>query len=311
MTARAVFGRSLIQCRQNLSACLIFYIDLDGDGRKELVSSELAGCEDEVAWFQIFTQRGERFELTPNRLNIPMVCERYELVRYQHIAAADIDRDGDLDLVFAGFDNANSMRRTRNQFQGNDGQSNVLFVNQGGLRFSSSKAQNRVFGTRYSYVTTFFDYDDDGDDDLYVVNDYGVNQLFANDGRGAFIEVYEPGLTANGQSMGVTVADLDEDATFEVYVSNMYSYAGNRIVPLTDDRLSAETFKTLKALAKGNSAFKKTGGAVYEDIADELGIARAGWAWGQSVFDADNDGRWDIYAVNGNASHSDARAPDY
>ena len=46
----------------------------------------------EVAWFQIFTQRGERFELTPNRLNIPMVCERYELV-YQHIATADIDRD--------------------------------------------------------------------------------------------------------------------------------------------------------------------------------------------------------------------------
>ncbi|MEE2788375.1 MAG: VCBS repeat-containing protein [Myxococcota bacterium] len=286
-------------------------VDLDGDGRDEIVSSEVVGCEDETAWFQVFSRRGSGVVEVPERLTMAMECDRYELVRYQHIAAADIDGDGDLDLVFAGFDNANSMRQTRNQFQGNDGQKNLIFMNEGRLKFKTSSGQNRILGTRYSYASTFFDYDGDGDNDLYVVNDYGVNQLFANDGRGRFTEVQEPALTANGQSMGVTVADLDDDANFEVYVSNMYSYAGNRIVPLTDDRLSAGTFSSLAGLAKGNSAFKKMSDAGYEDIADDLRIARAGWAWGQSVFDADNDGRWDVYVVNGNASHSDARAPDY
>ena len=85
---------------------------------------------------------------------------------------------------------------------------------------------------------------------------------------------------------------------------------GNRIVPPTDDRLSAGTFSELLSLAKGNSTFKRgTDGSMVTSLI--RGLARGGWSWGQSIFDANNDGRWDVYVVNGNASHRDARAPDY
>ena len=49
----------------------------------------------------------------------------------------------------------------------------------------------------------------------------------------------------------------------------------------------------------------------YRDVAAAMGLAKAKWAWGQAVFDVDNDGDLDVYVANGNATHSDARAPDY
>ena len=63
-------------------------------------------------------------------------------------------------------------------------------------------------------------------------------------------------------------------------------------------------------LTQGNSLYKKTGDG-YRDVAAKLGLKQAGWAWGQGLFDVENDGDWDLYVANGNATHSDARAPDY
>ena len=111
--------------------------------------------------------------------------------------------------------------------------------------------------------------------------------------------------------MGVTVGDFDEDGDFDVYVSNMYSKAGNRIVPLVRKQLTESTYTSLLGLAAGNTLYLQEPGGAYRQAATDLHVDHAGWAWGQAFFDADNDGDRDIFVVNGNTSHSDARAPDY
>ena len=90
----------------------------------------------------------------------------------------------------------------------------------------------------------------------------------------------------------------------------MYSNAGRRIVPLVKDQVSPAKHRTLGRLAQGNSLFVPVEDG-YRDDALKLQLAKANWAWGQAVFDIENDGDWDVYVVNGNLSHSDARAPDY
>ena len=119
-----------------------------------------------------------------------------------------------------------------------------------------------------------------------------------------------PGLSANGQSMGLTVSDLNDDQAFDVYISNMYSYAGNRIVPLVKEEVSAENHATLLRLSRGNSLFVPAEDG-FRDVGPQMAVARANWAWGHTVFDLENDGDWDVYVANGNRTHSDARAPDY
>ena len=222
----------------------------------------------------------------------------------------DVDGDGDLDVFFAGFESAAFKRSRGNVYQGEQGLGNLMFINDGGFRFREVAERGGFSGNDYTYVAKFFDLNDDGRRDLITINDYGVNRAYLNGGNGRFEETQLADLTDNGQSMGLSIADFDSDGELELYVSNMYSYAGNRIVPLARQVLKADTYNTLLRLAGGNTLYKREDGR-YRDVAAAMGLAKAKWAWGQAVFDVDNDGDLDVYVANGNATHSDARAPDY
>jgi len=287
------------------------WVDLDGDGADELVSSEVVACKDGRARLGLFRRRGDTLKAVPGGLSFAHDCGGFEMLKYQHLAVADVDRDGHLDLFASGFSNRRSKGDRHNLFNSDDGEPNLLFMGRGGLRFSEEARARGIDGHTFSYAATFFDADGDGDDDLYVVNDYGPNELFTNDGAGRFARTPEGPLTANGQSMGVTVGDFDGDLDLDVYVSNMFSKAGHRIVPLVEGQIRPETYRALEGLARGNSLFARDAEGRFTDTAGELGVAKAGWAWGQAFFDADNDGDRDLYVTNGMTSHADARAPDY
>jgi len=290
----------------------LMYADLDGNGQPELVSSQLVGCRDGQAWFGYFERRGETFESLGPALKVPMPCAHFRRARYEHIAMDDVDGDGDLDLFFAGYSPRTSQMSTQqhNPFDSKAGLGNLLFLNDGQHRYREVGRAQKIDGRSHSYVGGFYDADRDGRRDLLVVNDFGPNQVYLNRGDGQFELTQIPGLSDNGQSMGLTVSDLNDDQVYDVYVSNMYSYAGNRIVPLVQGDVSPENHDTLMRLSRGNSLFVPTADG-YQDIGPQLGVAKANWAWGHTVFDLENDGDWDVYVVNGNRTHSNARAPDY
>ena len=285
-------------------------VDLDGDGAPEMVSTEAGECRNGEASLPLFSRRPKGFERLARRLVFAQPCTRMDQLEYQHLVAHDIDRDGDLDLYAAGYKNHHSKQSEHNLFQAKDGQRDLLFLNEGGLRFREVSIERGIEGTSFGYAVAFFDADEDGDDDIFVANDYGRNNLWVNDGKAHYMLGGGP-LTANGQSMGVTVTDLDGDLDFDVYVSNMFSKAGHRIVPLVEGVVSDDTYATLQSLTTGNTLFRYDGGGRYREVGQRQGAARAGWAWGHTAFDADNDGDRDIYVLNGMTSHEDAAAPDY
>lgn len=281
--------------------------DLDGDGTLELVSSEIASCADGKARFGLYSRVGKTFAARPGP-EFEHACRRRSMVVFEHIAVADIDRDGRLDLFFSGYRGPDSKQAlTHNMFQADDGLPNLLFRQTAPLVFEAEVLSKHAF----SYAATFFDVDADGDDDLFVANDYGVNELWRNDANGRLTPVRDHPLTANGQSMGVTVGDFDGDLDLDVYVSNMFSKAGNRVVPLAAGTVSDATYAELMLLARGNTLFRSDGPDRYGEVAADFGMTRAGWAWGQAWFDVDNDGAREMYVVNGMTSHSDPRAPDF
>ncbi len=284
------------------------FLDLDGDAVPELLSSELTACRDGRAELSVYRRKGATYAVA-GTLGFDVDCGEGRGTVFQHIAPGDFDNDGDLDLFYSGY-RIDMRPGEYNRFDSHAGTENRLFINEGGLVFTEAAAARGITGTRHSYAGAWYDHDDDGDLDLYVVNDFGPNTLYLGDGAGRFTRGDGP-LVANAASMGITRADFDGDGQLDLYVSNMESHAGNRIVDLVERELKPETLAQLKVLAAGNWLLLKRGAGQHEEAAARMGVAGAHWAWGQAYFDADNDGDRDLYVVNGMQSNSRIREHDF
>ena len=220
------------------------------------------------------------------------------------VCAADIDDDGHLDVYVCGY-NAEGFTAPNSWHAATNGTHNALYRNRGDGTFEECSVERGVDDISWSYAASFADFDEDGDQDLYLANDYGPNRLFVNDGSGHFTDQAEAlGVWDVGNGMGVTWGDCDADGDLDLYVSNMSSSAGKRILkrllgpPAEPDGESGDTGETLFKLAAGNSIFEWTGER-FERISPKLGGVEANWAWSAQFLDFDLDGRQDIACVNG------------
>lgn len=145
---------------------------------------------------------------------------------------ADVNNDGYLDIYVS--------------VAGKYGpKNNLLYINNKDLTFTESAKNYGIAGNTNSIQAAFFDYDLDGDLDLYVAN-YPIakfttpnhvykqlienpvletsDRLYRNDGGTTFIDVTETsGVLNYGLSVGLAISDIDEDGFPDIYVSNDFA----------------------------------------------------------------------------------------
>jgi hypothetical protein len=231
------------------------------------------------------------------------------------IAAADFDNDGDLDIFVCGY-NPRGETAPGDIFanpvpyhDANNGARNFMLRNEGEeLRFADVTASVGLNenNRRFSFAATWEDFDNDGDQDLYVANDFGRNNLYRNDlqadGSRRFTDIAaSAGVEDVAAGMSVSWADYNHDGLMDLYVSNMFSSAGNRVAyqrqfkPGTDET----SLRDIQHHARGNSLFQNAGDGTFRDVSVESGVTMGRWAWGSHFTDLNNDGWEDIYVANG------------
>ncbi|MFN7975410.1 MAG: CRTAC1 family protein [Acidobacteriota bacterium] len=221
------------------------------------------------------------------------------------VAVADYDGDGLLDAYVCSSGDYYSFLPDP-VWNARNGYPNHLLRNLGGLRFADAAPGAAVDSRGWSLAASFADYDGDGDQDLYVANDFGLNQLFRNEGDGTFRETTRTSGTGDrGYGMSVTWGDADEDGREDLYVSNIESrYAfllddKNFPLPILGKLFRFRVVPMMRTMLSGNSLFRNRGDGTFEDVTRARDVWRGGWSWGALFVDYDLDGALDLFSPNG------------
>ncbi len=241
------------------------------------------------------------------------------------LAAADYDHDADLDLFVCGYFPTQITESSSSQavaggmedfvfHDANIAAPNSFFRNDWSTNqpWQFTDVTDEVGlgenNRRFSFAAAWEDFDNDGDQDLYVANDFGRNNLYRND-AGHFVDVAATADVEDSASgMGVTWADFDHDGWMDVYVSNMYSAAGNRVAAQTSFKPDSDDTvrKRILRFARGNSLFKNRGDGTFLDVSEPAGVTMGRWAWGSIFADLNNDGWEDLVVANGYITTADS-----
>ena len=230
----------------------------------------------------------------------------------------DYNNDGWLDIYVCNYGNVNNAGE----------EPNVLYKNNGNGSFNDVTQQAGLSGAvgKKPLAMVFFDYDNDGWQDVYIANDKEQgNELFRNNGDGTFSDVtVSSGTGAHMDAMGLAVADYDRDGFFDIYISNgtqgnvFYHNNGDGtftdVAPQLGITVNRECWGAnfadfdndgfvdlFIAVASGvnrQDVLFKGDGTGFTDISDSVGIVDESFGFGSAVADFDNDGASDIFVVN-------------
>ena len=155
----------------------------------------------------------------------------------------------------------------------------------------------------------------DGWPDIYVSNDFFERDyLYVNKGDGTFAEVGDRAMPVMSEfSMGLDVADLDNDGWPDVYTTDMLPENEHRLRTMAAfegwDIYQSKVRNGYGHQLMRNMLQHNNGDGTFSDVAWMGGVARTDWSWGALIADFDLDGRKDIFVTNGVAR--DVTSQDY
>jgi hypothetical protein len=204
----------------------------------------------------------------------------------------DYDGDGLLDLFVGGYYSEDidlwhltTTRIMPESFEyAKNGGRKYLFHNLGNGKFEEVSAKVGIDSRRWSLASAAADLRGTGHPDLFVSNDYGVSEIYLNDGK-QFHEAGERTGVGFAPKSGMNTAfgDILNQGRYAVYVSN-----------ISEDGI----------LIQGNNLWVPKEGTAgntiqYQNLARDFGVELGGWSFGAQFGDLNNDGTLDLYLTNG------------
>ncbi|MDX1478772.1 MAG: VCBS repeat-containing protein, partial [Saprospiraceae bacterium] len=237
----------------------ILWIDYDNDGDKDLVTASYGGPN-------------RLYENTGNLVMVDVTIAAglpVDSASTMSVSASDYDRDGDLDLYFCNYGFLPS-------FPPPPPDTNFFYRNNGDGTFTDITGfTGTADSTRQSWCATFFDYNNDGWEDLYVANDRDSfrNALYHNNADGTFTDLSAlTGTDITIDAMNVGVGDYDNNGYLDIYVTNTFA---------------------------GSVFLKNNGDSTFTDVAVPTGTLFNGHiGWGGTFYDFDNDLDLDLYVCS-------------
>jgi Secretion system C-terminal sorting domain/ASPIC and UnbV/FG-GAP-like repeat len=227
----------------------VIWVDYDNDGDKDFFVTSISG-------FNKFYRNDGNMTFT----DITSTCGLFTANLYSYGASfGDIDKDGDLDVFIANRDDITENQRS------------YLYRNDNGFFVDITESAGLSLSNELAFCSTFFDYDNDGDQDIYVINDkiFNMNRLYRNNNDGTFTDVsVSSGSGISINAMTSTIGDYNNDGWFDIYVTNTPG---------------------------GNQHLRNNGDGTFTNVATEVGTFFDSLSWGAVFFDADNDTDIDLY----------------
>ncbi|WP_276500234.1 VCBS repeat-containing protein [Terrimonas pollutisoli] len=226
-----------------------------------------------------------------------------------HAAFFDYDKDGDLDMFLLNnsFKAIGSFNLQHNERNIRDSIGGHKFFRNDGNHFTDISEQAGIYGSviGFGLGVTVGDINHDGWQDIYVSNDFFERDyLYINNHDGTFRETLEDEMMSiSNASMGADMADINNDAHPDIFVTEMLPEDETRIktnitfenwdkyqLNLQYDYYHQFTRNMLQ-LNNGDNSFS--------EIGRFSGVAATDWSWGALITDFDNDGFKDIFVANG------------
>jgi hypothetical protein len=257
--------------------------DYDNDGYEDLLLYKWGRPE------LFHNDRGQGFTRVTDEAGLPKWVNANTAVWF------DYDGDGRLDLFLGGYysEDLNLWHLSTTKIMpdsfeyAKNGGRKYLFHNLGNGKFEEVSQKLGIDSRRWALAAGAADLRGTGHQDLFIANDYGVSELYLNDGK-RFREAGEQTGVGFAPKSGMNVAfgDILNQGRYSVYVSN----------------ISEEG-----VLIQGNNLWvprEATSGAAttYENLARDLGVELGGWSFGAQFGDLNNDGTLDLYLTNGYVS---------
>ncbi len=278
--------------------------DLNGDGYLDIFVCKSGSPDGDNRHNELFINNGD--------LTFTERSAEYGLMDIglsNHAAFFDYDKDGDLDCYllnnsFDSFASAQLKKDLRNTRDPSG--ANKLYRNEGD-HFVDVSEEAGIYGSAIGFGlgVTIGDINRDGWQDIYVSNDFFERDyMYMNNKDGTFSELLEEQINEISLgSMGADIADINNDAYPEIFVTEM--------LPEKEERLKTKAMfesweKYQFNVRMGyhhqfarNVLQLNNQDNTFSEIGRLAGVDATDWSWSASIWDMDNDGWKDIFVANG------------